>query len=507
MPLRIDDSSSDNEDGPRYVLVENGTNCGKSLMVDTLESREFSVKDDNKGGARKGKRDHLGPTWGCTQKPTTKCRATLMFRNGMWKHGVNAHICPPIYKPIKARTTKRDMKAAVKKNKFEPVKKVYEQQLVGIPAAEVALLLPNEKNMLARLRHAKKLDFPGEPKDLQFVMDLAFIRNSADIPDDFLQEDIIMPNGRRHLIFGSGFMLSLLGNANTWWVDATFKIVKLPFKQLFAVHVFITHGECLKQVTVAYVLMSGKNTSDYEAVFKALKDKCGTVKVSTVVADFESATWNAVNNVFQGAVKMKGCNFHLCQAIFKKIKNLKLYEAYNNEPPTRAFCKKLMSLAMLPANKIEQTFVDLTIQEQLSPKLSELADYFEKNWMKHSVFTPESWSWYNEPIRTNNDAEGYHNRLNQRTEGSKVQLYRLMGVFAYEAKMHVEYTYYQVATDRLSRKISKKQSDKQRNLYRLWGKYHKKLLNERDLLNAIYEYSDPEYAREDFGVFDNGANV
>jgi hypothetical protein len=82
------------------------------------------------------------------------------------------------------------------------------------------------------------------------------------MPFDFLQCDIIK-HERRHLLFATREQLSLLSRAKTWYVDATFKVVKAPFKQLFSVHAFIQSEDCAKQVPLAFALMSGKKTKDY----------------------------------------------------------------------------------------------------------------------------------------------------------------------------------------------------------------------------------------------------
>ena len=104
----------------------------------------------------------------------------------------------------------------------------------------------------------------------------------------------------------------------------------------------------MKQVTVAFVLMSGKSTADYEAVFEKLKEKCPNNKVNTIVADFEAATWAGAKNVFKDQIKMKGCYFHFTQAIWRKIVKLKIAgdkeedeDLYHSDPGTKEFCKKI----------------------------------------------------------------------------------------------------------------------------------------------------------------------
>ena len=119
--------------------------------------------------------------------------------------------------------------------------------------------LPALKNLeyLARAANChRQKKRPQEPTSLDFDL------SEDHIPEDFLKADVKV-DGRRHLVFATENMVTLLTRAKTWYVDGTFKVVKAPFTQLFTIHSFVRSGECTKQVHLAFILMSGKRKRDY----------------------------------------------------------------------------------------------------------------------------------------------------------------------------------------------------------------------------------------------------
>ena len=99
--------------------------------------------------------------------------------------------------------------------------------------------------------------------------DLAFHLDMRHVNDGFLLSDVTVGN-RRHLLFATDQQLALLCHAKTWFADGTFQVVRPPFVQLFSLHAFVRSDGIVKQLPLAFVMMSGRHTKDYRQVMTEL---------------------------------------------------------------------------------------------------------------------------------------------------------------------------------------------------------------------------------------------
>ena len=124
-----------------------------------------------------------------------------------------------------------------------------------------------------------------------------------------------------HLVFASDQMITILGRAKRWYMDATFKIVKDPFKQLFSIHAFVRSDSDVKQVPLVFILMSRRMKKDYRAVLRNIKDLLpNEIALQRVVMDFEVGMWGGVRSVFHGVMRQL-CSFHWTQAVWRKTRS------------------------------------------------------------------------------------------------------------------------------------------------------------------------------------------
>jgi hypothetical protein len=96
-----------------------------------------------------------------------------------------------------------------------------------------------------------------------------------------------------------------------------------------------------------------------------------------------------------------------------------------------------MALAYLPGHEIRPIFRRIRRRIPAANEASQaLAAYMEATWVGPTAFfRPEDWTVYGRAIRTNNDVEGWHQRINTRARRhGNCPLYQLLELLAEEVK-------------------------------------------------------------------------
>ena len=96
--------------------------------------------------------------------------------------------------------------------------------------------------------------------------------------------------------------------------------------------------------------------------------------------------------------------------------------------------RKLLALPFLPSDGIRVAFNQLVIGD-LSTPLRKLMDYIRSTWMGGRIWSPEAWLIYKCAIRTNNDTEGWHNRINSWAGGYALPFCRLIDMLHTKASL------------------------------------------------------------------------
>ena len=96
------------------------------------------------------------------------------------------------------------------------------------------------------------------------------------------------------------------------------------------------------------------------------------------------------------------------------------------------YCCQLLALPCLPWELIGITLKDMTSEATMDAQ-QQLCSYMQSTWIDSTVWPPASRSVFNRCIRSNNDVEGWHRRLNMKAARGQLNMYLLIELLASEA--------------------------------------------------------------------------
>lgn len=151
--------------------------------------------------------------------------------------------------------------------------------------------------------------------------------------------------------------------------------------------------------------------------------------------------------------------------------------------------RRLLSLAYLPAEQISEVFDRLCddVERTETNGLADLLEYYQNTWLQSNIWPVTSWCAYQRYVRTNNDVEGWHNRLNAKLgRDNNPNLYLTINKLFEEATLSNIYTQL-VANHHLTRDQAAKTRSKDGQLHQLWAKYEAKEITTYELLVRVSE--------------------
>ena len=122
---------------------------------------------------------------------------------------------------------------------------------------------------------------------------------------------------------------------------------------------------------------------------------------------------------------------------FSESKKNGLVHLYRYDANVQKVCKRAMCLHLLPPTKIKKVFSVLKTKAGALhiDQLDNFFTYIENTWMKtKGIWPPSVWSVFLQLIRTNNDAEGWHNKINLKGKMAGIHFYKLVPLLFRESE-------------------------------------------------------------------------
>nr|XP_021003896.2 uncharacterized protein LOC107456493 [Parasteatoda tepidariorum] len=141
--------------------------------------------------------------------------------------------------------------------------------------------------------------------------------------------------------------------------------------------------------------------------------------------DFEVGAMNALKEEVP-SVKIKGCHFHYSQSIWRKVQELGLVSHYINTAEIRQFIRRLMAMPFVPLGQVDEAFFISVAEVTWTAPITDLISYFTDTWLEEeALFTVDIWNHFStdDNIRTNNNVEGWHSKLQKSGMSPKPNVY------------------------------------------------------------------------------------
>ena len=142
----------------------------------------------------------------------------------------------------------------------------------------------------------------------------------------------------------------------------------------------------------------------------------------------------------------------------------------------------ILSLPYLPPEHIDPIFEKLQ-EKAVTQPLQELTSYIASTWLGNPLWPSLSWSVFERVIHTNNDVEGWHHRLNQKTKKGQLPFYLLVHLLHEETKW-INIQVRLVLENKITHREERQYRMAQSRVLSIWDDYTYGKISASKLLNA-----------------------
>ncbi|CAF0949225.1 unnamed protein product [Brachionus calyciflorus] len=289
----------------------------------------------------------------------------------------------------------------------------YKQYLQSLQAKydnrEIAEFWPSEeraKNTCYCIRYNKKQVDPISSSYL-VVNEIQKTINVNNERQSFLRYDNNNQNGNRILIFFSDVGAEILEKTEEYHIDGTFKYAPKIFYQLLTIHCVVKNIV----LACAFIFLEKKQADSYIEALEQIRNLTFNKNLKLILTDFEYSLMVSINTVFK-EVQIKGCWFHFCQAVKRRLFSFGYKTEYLNNWDFRFWIRRFLVLPLIPIEYLERA-LEIIISEIpfKNENLISFVKYFIKQWVNGEI-SPLIWNHHKtDKRRTNNDLEGFHSGL------------------------------------------------------------------------------------------------
>ena len=393
------DYSSGDENDTNILIAQNGnvSETGETSSSPTVQTQvtyptQLFISETSKGGVcllvdgytyTKHRISQDVTQWHCIQRSVCKARLhtkgdLVICKKNVHTHEGNSYLFENYRVKAGMKRKASETQEGTHSILSSSINQLSEAAAVYMPKMDTL------KRTIVRSRR-KAYNVPPEPTSLA-IFEIPEFYTVTDKGDSFLLYDSGIQSGdKRILIFGSDKNLEMLSTSSVWLADGTFKTVPGLFYQLYVIHALKGSQNLFKNghlLPSLFILSPNKSEESYTKMWNQVSILCPDACPTHLIVDFEKAVINSFSKQFPHT-EVKGCFFHLCQNVWRKVQQLGLATRYKQDSEFALKVRMLPSLAFATPTDIPELFNQLFMELPL--ETYDLALYFESTYIGRQI--------------------------------------------------------------------------------------------------------------------------